>query len=333
MLASLLLTTLLLNLASAAVASSGSSTDRTTVILVVGAPGAPEFGSNFTHQAELWQKACTRGDCAQSTIGLDPVQTNDFEALKSALADEPKTGLGQFWVVLIGHGTFDGKESRFNLRGPDVSATDFGGWLEPFHRPLAIIDTTSCSAPFINKLSGTNRVVITATRSGHEQNFTRFGQYFAEAIDNPEADLDKDGQVSLLEAFLIASRKAAEFYKVQGRLVTEHALIDDNGDALGTPADWFRGLRATKKPKETHAVDGAVAQQFCLVPSEEERKLTPQQRARRDELERAVFALREKKSQFPEEDYYEKLEKLLLELANSYGSNLNEASIPQPAPP
>lgn len=314
--------------------ASSNSTDRTTVILVVGAAGAPEFASNFMHQAELWQKACVRGDCAQTVIGLDSsAQTNDYEFLKSALADEPKAGLGQLWLVLIGHGTFDGKEARFNLRGPDVSASDLALWLEPFQRAVAVLDTTSSSAPFLNKLSATNRVVITATRSGHEQNFARFGQYLAEAIANPEADLDKDGQVSLLEAFLTASRKASEFYKVQGRLVTEHALLDDNGDGLGTPADWFRGLRATKKPKDTKAVDGFVAHQFCLVPSESERKLTPQQRARRDELERAVFALREKKSQFTEDQYYGKLESLLLELAGSYGSNLDDSITPQTAAP
>ena len=153
------------------------------------------------------------------------------------------------WLVLIGHGTFDGKEARFNLRGPDVSADELALWLKPFRRPLAVIDTASCSAPFLNLLSATNRVIITATRSGNEQNFTRFGQYLAQALTDPEANLDKDGQVSLLEAFLTASHQAAEFYKLQGRLVTEHALLDDNGDGLGTPADWFRGLRAIKRPK------------------------------------------------------------------------------------
>jgi hypothetical protein len=293
-------------------------------MLVVGAPGDAEYGSNFVQQATLWEAACAQAGCPHVTLGLTPVgQTNDFDLLKDALAAEPKDGPGQLWLVLIGHGTFDGKEAKFNLRGPDVSPTDLSLWLQPFQRPLVVLNTASCSAPFLNKLSGTNRVIITATRSGHEQNFTHFGQYFAEAVANPEADLDKDGQVSLLEAFLIASRKVTEFYKVQGRLVTEHALLDDNGDGLGTPADWFRGLRATKKPKDAAIVDGAVAQQFCLVPSQAERLLTPEQRAKRDALERAVFHLRDTKEQLAEDDYYTQMESLLVELAHSYGSNLD----------
>ena len=303
-----------------------------TVIVVVGAPGESEFGSNFVHQAELWKKACSEAKCRQIVIGLDTgTETNDYELLKQTLAGEPTNSPAELWLVLIGHGTFDGKEARFNLRGPDFSATELAAWLKPFNRPLAIIDQTSSSAPFINKLSSSNRVVIAATRSGYEQNFTRFGQYFAEALMAPEADLDKDGQVSLLEAFLIASRKATEFYKVEGRLATEHALLDDNGDGLGTPADWFRGLRALKKPKEGAPVDGLLAQQFVLVRNNTENQFTPEQRARRDALERAVFLHREKKSQMPEDEYYRELEKLLLDLARFYeesGTNQSPALTP-----
>ena len=137
--------------------------------------------------------------------------------------------------MLIGHGTFDGKTTKFNLRGPDVTAADLARWLKPFSRPLVVVDTTSCSAPLINTLSGSNRVVVTATRSGYEENFTHFGHFLAEALSDPEADLDKDHQVSLLEAFLTAARQTAEFYKTEGRIATEHALLDDNGDGLGTP--------------------------------------------------------------------------------------------------
>src|SRR5205085_8024455 len=153
------------------------------------------------------------------------------------------------------------------------------------------------------------------------QNFTRFGQYLAETITDPEADLDKDGQVSLLEAFLMASRKTSEFYKLDGRIITEHALLDDSGDGLGTPADWFQGLRAVKRPKENAPVDGLLAQQFHLLRSPEDQQLSPDQRARRGELERAVLQHREKKAKMAEEDYYRELEKLLLDLARFGESN------------
>jgi hypothetical protein len=302
-------------------ASVDLSPARATVLIVVGAAGEAEFGSNFVRQASLWQSACEKAGLRQMTLGLSTIATNDYDDLKQALILEPREGTAELYLVLIGHGTFDGKEARFNLRGPDVSATELAAWLQPFRRPLAIIDTSSSSAPFLNKLSATNRVIITATRSGNEQNFTRFGQYFAEAITSPDADLDKDGQVSLLEAFLMASRRTTEFYKVEGRLATEHALIDDNGDGLGTPADWFRGFRAVKAPKDKAAVDGALAQRFCLIRSDAENKLTEDQRKKRDELERTLLNYREKKSKFPEDQYYRELEKLLLDLARVYETN------------
>jgi hypothetical protein len=304
--------------ANLAAAPQPAPADGATVILVVGAPGEPEFGSNFVRQASLWQKACGEAACRQITLGLDTIHTNDQEQLKELLAAEPKDGAGALWLVLIGHGTFDGKEAQFNLRGPDVSATELALWLKPFHRPLAVIDTSSSSAPFLSKLSATNRVIITATRSGNEQNFTRFGQYLAEAVADPQADLDKDGSVSLLEGFLIASRRTTEFYKLEARLATEHALLDDNGDGLGTPAEWFRGLRAIKKPKEDAAVDGLLARQFQLIRNSSEQSLTAEQLGRRDALERAVLLYREKKGSLPEDEYYRELEKLLVELARFY---------------
>ncbi len=290
-----------------------------SVIVVVGAPGEPEYGSNFVREAQLWSNACSRAGCRELTLGLTPPgPTNDFELLKRALAAEPLAGSGQLWLVFLGHGTFDGSEARFNLRGPDISAEDLASWLRPFRRPLAFIDCSSASAPFLNKLSGTNRVIITATRSGNEQNYARFGLFLAEALLDPTADLDKDGQVSLLEAFLMASRRTADFYKVGGRLATEHALIDDNGDGLGTPAVWFRGLRLVKNACENAPVDGLLARQFCLVPSADDLKLTPEQRLRTAQLERAVFQLRAKKELMTEPDYYRALEQLLLPLAQLY---------------
>jgi hypothetical protein len=301
---------------STACGSSHLSTNGTSVIIVVGAAGEAEFGSNFVHQAVLWDSACQKAGCRVLTIGVDSgSETNDFETLKQALASEPKDGPNELWLVMIGHGTFDGKEARFNLRGPDVSASDLALWLQPFHRRLAVIDTSAASAPFLNKLYRTNRVIITATRSGNEHNFTRFGQYLAGTITNPEADLDKDGAVSLLEAFLMASRKTSEFYKLDGRIITEHALLDDSGDGLGTPADWFQGLRAVKRPKENAPVDGLLARQFYLIRSAADQELSAEQRAKRDELERSVLQLRDKKQKMPEEEYYEELEKLLLQLA------------------
>ncbi len=296
--------------------NSQNPPDKATVIIAVGAAGEDEYGTDFRKSAQLWIDACKKGGANCITIGLDPTNsTTDLERLKQTLLAESKESANELWLVLLGHGTFDGKVAKVNLRGPDLSADDLSAWLNPFKRPLAVIDCTSASAPFLAKLSAPGRVVITATRSGYEENYARFGKYLSEAIADSNADLDKDGQTSLLEAFLMASRRVAEFYDSAGRLATEHALLDDNGDGLGTPADWFRGVHAVKRAKDGAPLDGFRASQFFLVRSEQERQSPPAARARRDELELAVAKLRDSKEKLNEDDYYRQLETLLVELA------------------
>lgn len=301
---------------AAVVATASFVTNAPTVILVIGAPGEPGFGSNFVQQAQLWETLCERAGVRTVRIGLDATNaTEDHDLLKQALAAEPTDSPEPLWLTLVGHGTFDGREARFNLRGPDLSNAELADWLKPFRRTLVVVHCASASAPFLKSLSGKNRVIVTATRSGNELNFTRFGEHFAKALADSASDLDKDGQVSLLEAFLMASRWVAEFYKTEGRLMTEHALIDDNGDGLGTPSDWFRGVRATTKAKDGASLDGVRANQLHLVRSAEEQSLPADVRARRDALELSVAKLRESKSQMPEAEYYRQLESILLELA------------------
>jgi len=315
-------------LAAAVVAAdSGPSNghgDKPTVIVVVGAAGEEDFGKDFAKWVRLWEKASEQGGAKNVALGLGETNgMSDLERLKQILSDEPKDSPGELWLVLIGHGTFDGKEAKFNLRGPDLSAAELGEWLKPFRRRTAIINSASSGGPFINKLSALGRVVVTATRSGYEQNYARFGQYISEAIGDAKADLDKDGQVSLLEAFLTASRRVAEFYEAEGRLATEHALLDDNGDGLGTPADWFRGIRAAKKASDGASLDGLRAHQLHLVRSEQEQKLPAAVRVRRDELELAISRLRESKGRIPESEYYEQLEGMLVDLARLYEQGAN----------
>ena len=281
------------------------------VLIIVGAPGEEEYGKLFDEWAQLWKAAAPKATVIDGT-------TNDFDLVRTNLAQQATNNTEELWLVFIGHGTFDGKEPKFNLRGPDLSATDLANWLKPFGRPIAIVNCASASGAFVTKLSAPNRIVITATRSGNEQNFARFGAYISKAIGDAKADLDKDGQTSLLEAYLIASRQVAEFYKTEGRLATEHSLLDDNGDGLGTPADWFRGIRAIKRARDGAALDGLRAHQFHLVRSHAEQKLAPETRAQRDALELKVARLRENKTGLPEEEYYRQLEPLLLELARLY---------------
>ena len=162
---------------------------------------------------------------------------------------------------------------------------------------MVIINCASASGPFINRLSGNNRLVVTATKSGYEMNFARFGQYIAEAIADERADIDKDGQVSLLEAFLTGSSRVDEYYRTHSQLASEHALLDDNGDRLGTPANWFHGIRATKRAKDGATLDGTRAHQLHLIPSNRERGIPAEIRQRRDQLELSIAALTGSKGQ------------------------------------
>ena len=300
-----------------------------TVIVVVGAPGTPDYETQFRQWAGLWQQACTLGGAQYIQIGTDQCDISDRDHLKILLTDPNEMqGNSALWLVLIGHGTYDGRTAKFNLRGPDVSDRDLAEWLKPIERPLAVINTASCSSPFLQTLSGTDRVIITATRSGFELNFTRLGGALARAIADPEADLDKDGQTSLLEAYLTASDRVNDFYTAQGRLKTEHALLDDNADGLGTPADWFQGIRPVQRAADGAALDGYRAHQFHLVYSDTESQLTPGLRAKRDHLELQVMQLRDNRDQYDETEYYRQLEALLLNLAHLYEPNTTVDVVP-----
>ncbi|MFH1716671.1 MAG: hypothetical protein ABIF19_04925 [Planctomycetota bacterium] len=331
------MTTLLVGtmvLATAAFSARGQeqeSRQRPAVIVVVGAPGTPEYGAQFAKWADLWRQACSKGEASFTAIGLDEAEApgGDRTKLREMLDDESGQTAAALWLVLIGHGTFDGHTAKFNLRGPDISAYDLARWLEPVRRPVAIINTTSSSAPFLSKLSAPGRVVITATKSGFEQNYARFGEYLAGSIAEPQADLDKDGQTSLLEAFLTASHRVDEFYSAAGRLTTERALLDDNGDGLGTRADWFRGIRPVQKASDDAPIDGYRAHQFHLVPSEIEMKMTLDLREQRDRLELDVMKLRDRKEEFSEDEYFSKLEALLFDITKIYDQADNAGDKPQ----
>ena len=279
------------------------------VLIVSGAPGDDEYTEKFEKQVTTWKAACEKSGIAVQVIGKDE---HDAEALEDALKKAATKPTGQMWLVLIGHGTFDNREVKFNLRGPDVTARQLATWCQPIKRELIFIDGGSSSAGFLQPLAGKNRIVVTGTKSADEIYYTRFGEYFAPAIAGDlTADLDRDKQVSVLEAFRHASKLAAEFYEKEERISTEHALIEDDGDGVGTRSEVF-----SKDAKDSK--DGARAAQVALVLSEEEMKLTDAQRSKRDELERRLEALKAKRAEMEEAIYYSDIEVLLRELAAVY---------------
>ena len=280
------------------------------VVIVVGAAGTEEYGKKFQTQANAWSNACTKAGITPTIIRNEQT-TAELE--KRLGTSTPERSL---WLVLIGHGTFDGREAKFSAEGPDFDVKQLAGWIKPLKQEVVVIHTASASGGFLKSLSGKNRVIITSTKSPDEVFYARFGEYFAEAIAGlPEADLDQDKQVSLLEAFRYSSKAADTFYTQEGRLATEHALLEDNSDGIGTRSEVFEADAAVAPGA---VLDGARAAQLVLVLSAEEQQLTDAQRSTRDALERELKTLKEQRAKLPEDDYYAKLEALLRKLGEVY---------------
>ena len=282
------------------------------VLIVLGASGTEEYGKKFQTQVEAWKTAATKGGAPLEIISGNETTAKLQQRLAAAAANPARS----LWLVLIGHGTFDGREAKFSAEGPDFDVKQLAGWIKPLKQEVVVIHTASASGGFLKSLSGKNRVIITSTKSPDEVFYARFDEYFAEAIGGlPEADLDQDKQVSLLEAFRYASKAVETFYIQEGRLATEHALIEDNGDGIGTRSEVFEADAAVAPGT---VLDGPRAAQLVLVLSAEEQQLTEAQRSTRDALERELKALKEQRAKLPEDDYYAKLEALLRKLGEVY---------------
>jgi len=302
-------------------AADAENSESQVVLVVVGTPGTPDYAEAFAKAAEAWAEAADEAEAAYTIIGLetdDASTAEDRAVVQEWLAQASHDGTRPLWFVYIGHGSNDGRETKLNLRGTDVTATELRDWLAPFTRPLVAVLGNSASGPFLPQISGPNRVVITATTSGDEINYARFGTYFSHAVADPAADIDQDGQTSLLEAFVTTAQRVELFYTEAGRMASEHPLLDDNGDKRGTPPDWFNGIRLTKQPEGGGRADGTEAHRISLVENEWERSLTSEQRKLRDELEGELEALRVRKSEMLPDDYLWELEVILRRLSPVY---------------
>lgn len=294
-----------------------SSSYADEMILVVGAGGTEEYAELFGSWADSWKAFAQGAQMQLHEIGRD--QEKDYERIQSIIVSG-QASESTLWIVLLGHGTFDRDTAKFNLRGKDIEAKELGEWLRPSARPMVLINGFSCSGAFLKPLTGPNRIVMTATKSGAELNLSRFAGYLGESLTDDLADLDHDHQVSLLEAFLLASSKVNRFYEADGRLVTEHALLEDNQDAKGISADFFTGIRVNAAAKDAAILDGSRTHRYIVNSSPDAVRLTAEQSKQRDAMEAAIEALRTQKSKLPVEQYYAELELLLLPLAELYQS-------------
>lgn len=305
--------------ATFATPASAEST-RTDALVVVGAPGDEDFAEGFRAAARKIETSCSDAGVAISTAGTAPPGPGieDRDVIRHWIRNIDPHGPHPVWIVYLGHGTWDGQDARLNIHGADVTAHEIRDWLQDVDRPVVFVHGGSAASPFIPALSGANRVIVSATESGDEQNYARFGEYFAEAISGNSADFDEDGQVSALEAFIAANHQVETFYSESARMRTEHALIDDNGDSRGTPADWFRGNKAERSPSENFEPDGDLAKKIALIETPFERSLTAEQRQLRETVESEIETLKSRKHELPESDYLDQLEVLLRKMAPLY---------------
>lgn len=213
----------------------------------------------------------------------------------------------QLLVLLVGHGTVDGSDdAKFNLVGPDLSAAEWAELLKPLPGRLVFVDTTGASFPFLKRLAGRNRVVLTATDSAAQQFETVFPEYFVKAFAEDEADADKSGRVSIWEAFQYASAQVRKYFEEKGQLATERPLLDDTGAGVGREA-------------QAPGSDGALARTTYLEPEPELQLPSDATLAllirRRAAIERSLDELKARKEGMPPDQYESELERILTELA------------------
>jgi hypothetical protein len=285
-------------------------------VILSGASGDEEFAKRFKGwTAELSKALVERFGFDESRVTVLAESPEGGKALR-ATAEEVRRAFRNLraaagpestvFVFLIGHGTYDGRQAKFGLVGPDMAAGEYAELLSNLPaRRVVVFNMASASGEFIKALSARGRVVVTATRSGQEQNATRFPEHFIAALASRDADADQNGRVSVLEAFDFASRLTAEQYKRAGRLATEHALLDDSGDGVGHPA--------------AEGGDGALARNTYLDSLSTEQAAASAETARllreRERLEVEVERLKSRKGLLAEAEYEAELERIFVTLA------------------
>jgi hypothetical protein len=284
----------------------------TFYLTIAGLGGEPEYEQRFTGWAKDIDKLLKTAEPnahVDTLVGSSAVKT----AIEAKLRDYAKVAKPDDSVVLmlIGHGSYDEQDYKFNIPGPDITATEMANLLDKISakRQLVVVMTSSSGGALVS-MQRPNRVVITATKSGTEKNATYFARYWIEALRDPASDSDKNEVISALEAYKYAEQKTAKFFDTQKRLATEHALIEDTGKGDGTKSpspENGEGLAASHFPVLHLA---AVSAQ---INDPEKLKLLK----RKEELEQSIDELKYRKASMDVADYRAQLQQILIELAKT----------------
>ena len=298
-------------LASVLFTARPTAAQEAHLLVVTGVEGDAEHGEQF-HKwaAALVDAAKSKGGLAEASITYladkverDPARIrgrSTREGVEKALADlaERARPSDEVFIVLIGHGSYDGRQAAFNLPGPDLSVPDYARLLEKIRSTrLVFVNTASSSGEFVKGLAGPGRTIVTATRTGGERNEPRFPSFFIEALTGDGADRDRNGRVSIQEAFDYARTKVQQAFEKEGYILSEHATLDDSG--TGVAATLF-----LESDKARAAAVANVSDPALRAALEEKRNLEDQ-----------IAGLRLRKPSIPADQYDREIEKLLTELA------------------
>ncbi len=303
----------------------------TTHVIICGSGGEPAFVAAFDdwgHRLAQYLKNTSPSTHKVFLLTEDGSRTgrkSDLEGIRSVFTEVAgaTTQDHVLFVYLIGHGSHRAGVSKFNIPGPDLSVEELAELLDtvPVSK-AAIVVGTSSSAGFVNGLSRGDRMICAATRSVDERNATRFMGHFVDGLETGTADMNRDERVSLLEACSQAAVLTAASFTTEGLIATEHAILDDNGDGLGTRLP----LAQDNVKESTAAIDGASAE-TCYIkdlhyPEHVPADLVLAYRTAIDKVE----SLKKAKSTLDEAEYYARLEALLLEVARTNRA-IHEASL------
>ena len=282
----------------------------TFYVNIAGLGGELDYTQRFKMWADDIDGSLKKAGGEATVTTMIAPHLDEIRSRFAELAKQAKPG-DALVVMLIGHGSYDGRDYKFNITGPDLTATELASLLDrvPAQRQL-VVNMTSCSGGSIEQLRRANRIVISATKTGSEKNATNFARYFVEALREPAADTDKNESVSALEAFRYAQAKTTEFFDTQKRLATEHSVIEDTGKGMG------------ERTATAENGEGKLAGVFTVVRlgANAAAARDPNKRPlldKKEQLEQAIEKLKFEKAAMPVQEYKRQLTELLLELAKT----------------
>ncbi len=282
-------------------------------VTVSGLGGEPDYEQRFTANAVELDKIfkAASGAHVYTLTGAQATKARLSETM-AIIARQAKPE-DDLIVTLIGHGSYDGVEYKFNLVGPDVSASELAGMCDRVQsRRQLIVNTTSASGGSVAALQRSGRGVIASTKNGTEKNATVFARYWVEALEDPTADVDKSDAISAIEALTYADKKTAAFYETQKRLATEHAVFEDTGRGEAVKVNAAQGRQGALLASLT-VVRIGTAQAAMSDPAKRELMM------KKEELEQKIDVLKYQKAAMEPGEYKKQLTDALLQLAKVQG--------------